>query len=328
MNPLTLATLRLLGDGTLRSGEELARELGVTRATVWNAIRESEALGLPVERIRGRGYRLLGGPAWLDSASVAEGLGLLAPRFHLRVVEAIESTNTALLQEAMAGAPTGSVLAAEIQTSGRGRRGRRWTSGLGASLTFSVLWRFEQGAAALSGLSLAVGVAVARALQARGARNVRLKWPNDVLVDGRKLGGILVELQGDALGPAAVVVGIGLNVRLPAAVRAAVDQPVADFAEAGGDSDRNALLAAVLREFAVVMDLFAAQGFAPFEAAFREMHALHGEAARVLLPDGRTLEGMVEGTGPDGALLLRAGQALVRLHGGEVSLRRAGATPA
>lgn len=327
MNPLTLATLRLLGDGAFRSGEDIALALGVTRATVWNAIREAESLGLAVQRVRGRGYRIEDGPAWLDAGRVAALLGAQAPRFHLRVAESVVSTNSDLMVEAARGAPSGSVLAAELQTGGRGRRGRAWASGLGSSLTFSLLWRFEQGAAGLSGLSLAVGVAVARALATAGAVEVRLKWPNDILFRGRKLGGILVELQGDALGPAAVVVGIGLNVRLPGALREAVDQPVADVAEAGGDTDRNALLAGVLGELAEVMDRFALQGFAPFEAPFRALHALHGAPARVQLPDGRTLDGTVEGTAADGALLLRSAQGLVRLHGGEVSLRGAGALP-
>jgi BirA family biotin operon repressor/biotin-[acetyl-CoA-carboxylase] ligase len=324
MNPLTLATLRLLGDGTFRSGEDIAQSLGVTRATVWNAIREAGSLGLDVQRVRGRGYRLEGGPAWLDAARVVGLLGAQAGRFHVRVAESLASTNSELMAEAARGAPSGSVLAAELQTGGRGRRGRAWASGLGSSLTFSLLWRFEQGAAGLSGLSLAVGVAVARALAGAGATGVRLKWPNDIVRNGRKLGGILVELQGDALGPAAVVVGIGLNVRLPAGVREAVDQPVADLAEAGGDSDRNALLARVLAELADALDRFALQGFTPFEASFRELHALHGQPARVQLPDGKTLEGTVEGTAADGALLLRAASGVVRLHGGEVSLRGTG----
>lgn len=323
MNPLTLATLRLLGDGAFRSGEQIAAALGVTRATVWNAIREAESLGLEVQRLRGQGYRLEAAPAWLDASRIAAQLGPQAERFRVQVAESVDSTNTQLLAAAAAGAPSGSVLAAELQTGGRGRRGRLWTSGLGSSLTFSLLWRFEQGAAGLSGLSLAVGVAVAQALASAGAAGIGLKWPNDILFQGRKLGGILVELQGDALGPAAAVVGIGINVRLPARLRAEVEQPVADLAEAGCTADRNGLLARLLARLAEVMERFTAEGFAAFEPSFRALHVLHGEAAQVLLPDGRALQGVVEGTGGDGALLLRTAQGLVRLHGGEASLRAA-----
>ncbi|MCA3132885.1 MAG: biotin--[acetyl-CoA-carboxylase] ligase [Rhodocyclaceae bacterium] len=325
MNPLTLATLRLLSDGGLRSGEQMAAALGVTRATVWNAMREAESLGLEVQRLRGQGYRLAASPAWLDANRITAALGAGGARFQVQVAEAVDSTNTQLLAAAAAGAPTGSVLAAELQTGGRGRRGRAWTSGLGSSLTFSLLWRFEQGAAGLSGLSLAVGVAVAQALAAAGASGIGLKWPNDILFQGRKLGGILVELQGDALGPAAAVVGIGINVRLPAPLRAAVEQPVADLAEAGCIPERNGLLAGLLARLAEVMERFTAEGFGPFESAFRALHVLHGQAAQVLLPDGRVLQGVVEGTGGDGALLLRTAQGVVRLHGGEASLRAAGA---
>jgi BirA family biotin operon repressor/biotin-[acetyl-CoA-carboxylase] ligase len=313
MNPLTLATLRLLSDGGLRSGEQMAAALGVTRATVWNAMREAESLGLEVQRLRGQGYRLAASPAWLDANRITAALGAGGARFQVQVAEAVDSTNTRLLA------------AAELQTGGRGRRGRAWTSGLGSSLTFSLLWRFEQGAAGLSGLSLAVGVAVAQALAAAGASGIGLKWPNDILFQGRKLGGILVELQGDALGPAAAVVGIGINVRLPAPLRAAVEQPVADLAEAGCIPERNGLLAGLLARLAEVMERFTAEGFGAFESAFRALHVLHGQAAQVLLPDGRVLQGVVEGTGGDGALLLRTAQGVVRLHGGEASLRAAGA---
>jgi BirA family biotin operon repressor/biotin-[acetyl-CoA-carboxylase] ligase len=321
MNPLTLATLRLLGDGAMRSGEQIAATLGVTRATVWNAIREAESLGLEVRRLRGQGYRLEAAPAWLDTDRIRAALGSQAARFFIHVAESVESTNTRLLAAAADGAPSGSVLVAELQTGGRGRRGRAWTSGLGSSLTFSLLWRFEHGAAGLSGLSLAVGVAVAQALAAAGAAGIGLKWPNDILFQRRKLGGILVELQGDALGPAAAVVGIGINVGLPERMRARVEQPVADLAEAGCTPDRNVLLAELLLRLAAVMERFSAEGFAAFEAPFRALHVLHGEAAQVLLPDGRALQGVVEGTAGDGALLLRTAQGVMRLHGGEASLR-------
>ena len=172
-----------------------------------------------------------------------------------------------------------------------------------------------------------MGVAVAQALAAAGADGIGLKWPNDVLFQRRKLGGILVELQGDALGPAAAVVGIGINVRLTGRVRAQVDQPAADLAEAGCSADRNVLLAGLLVRLAAVMERFTGEGFAAFEAPFRALHVLHGEAAQVLLPDGRALHGVVEGTAGDGALLLRTAGGLMRLHGGEASLRAAASVP-
>ncbi len=322
MNPLTLATLRRLGDGDFHSGEDIAAALGVTRATVWNAVREASELGLAVESVRGRGYRLAEGPVWLDAKSVAKLLGVRAKRFRIEVAEQVESTNTALLDRAAVLRP-GSVLAAELQSGGRGRRGRAWTTGLGGALTFSVLWRFETGASGLTGLSLVVGIAVARALAALGATEVKLKWPNDVLFRGRKLGGILIEVQGDALGPATAVIGIGLNVRMPAAWRDRIDQPIADAVEAGVGHDRNRVLAAVLGELAEWLDTFSHQGFAPLEPEFRRWHALQDAEVVVNPGHGEPVRGHARGTAEDGSLLVETAQGIRRFHGGEVSLRAA-----
>jgi BirA family biotin operon repressor/biotin-[acetyl-CoA-carboxylase] ligase len=324
MNPLTLATLRRLGDGEFHSGEAIATALGVTRATVWNAVREASALGLAVESVRGRGYRLQDAPVWLDARRVATRMGGQAGRFRIQVAEQVDSTNSVLLELAKADLPAGTVLAAELQSGGRGRRGRAWTTGLGGALTFSLLWRFEQGAAALTGLSLVVGIAVARALAGLGASEVRLKWPNDVLFRGRKLGGILIEVQGDALGPATAVIGIGLNVRMPPAWRERIDQPVADAMEAGAGNDRNRMLAAVLGELADWLDTFARQGFAPLEPEFRRWHALQDAEVVVTPGHGKPVQGRARGTAEDGSLLVETPEGLLRFHGGEVSLR---ATP-
>lgn len=321
MNPLVLSTLRLLADGQFHSGEAMATRLGVTRATVWNVLHEAAALGVTLERSRGLGYRTPDPPVWLDARVVAAHLGPAAVRYAVEVVEATASTNALLLDRAAAGAPSGTVVAAEVQTAGRGRRGRVWTGALGAGLTFSLLWRFEQGAAALTGLSLAVGLAVARALAASGAADVRLKWPNDILHHERKLGGILIELSGDALGPTAAVIGIGINVRFPDALRAAIDQPVTDACTAGAGADRNLLFAAVLRELAGVLDRFVAEGFAALEPEYRSWHGLHQRQAVIVLADGRRIEGLVRGNAADGALLLETASGVQRFHGGEVSLR-------
>ena len=328
MNPLTLATLRLMTNGDFHAGEAIAARLGVTRATVWNAIRDAQSLGLAVEKVPSRGYRVVPPPVWLDAHRVATLLGVAAARFDIEVVDAVGSTNALLLERASQGARAGTVIAAEVQTGGRGRRGRTWITNLGGALTFSVLLQFEQGAAGLSGLSLVVGIAVARALHAVGATGVGLKWPNDIQLAGRKLGGILIEVQGDALGPAAAVIGIGLNVRLGSGEREQIDQPVADLDEAGADADRNRLLAMVLTELAACAERFAIDGFAAFEAEFRRWHALQDAEVLVHLGDGSTVAGRVHGTSPEGALVLKTPAGLKRFHGGEVSLRAAAPAPA
>ncbi len=175
MNALTFQALRMLADGEFRSGEAMARVLGVSRASVWNALHALDASGIEIFRVRGRGYRLAEPLSLLANDAIESALGAAAPRFSIEVIDRVESTNTLLMQRAAAGARSGTVIAAEWQTDGRGRRGRAWHALPGAALTFSLLWRFEQGAGLLAGLSLAVGVAVTRALAQCGVRDAGLE---------------------------------------------------------------------------------------------------------------------------------------------------------
>lgn len=324
MNALTFPILRYLADGQFHSGEAIARHFGVTRATVWNALKDAEALGVSLFSVRGKGYRLPEPVRFIDTGRVAEALGPLGEGFMLELHDRLDSTNSYLLRRAAEGAPHGLCVAAEWQTAGRGRRGRKWLSGLGGSLTFSVLWRFEGGAGALSGLSLAVGVALMRALRELGAADAGLKWPNDVLHDHRKLAGILVELQGDMDGPSAAVIGIGLNLRLPKPLRDGIDQPVTDLQTILGQAPDPSLgLGVVLRHLAGVLVDFARQGFAGLREEWAGMHAYHGRRVHMLMPDGRCVSGTVAGIAPDGALQLFTETGLQRFAVGEVGLREA-----
>ena len=314
--------LRLLSDAKMRSGSVLARELGATPAAVRLALRELESLGLGLVRVRGRGYRLAEPYDCLDAAAVRAQLGAQAHLFRLELLDACASTNTLLLERARGGAPLGSVIACELQSAGRGRRGNSWQSGLGGSLTFSLLWRFAQGAAGLSGLSLAAGVAVARALAAAGVEDVQLKWPNDLLHAGRKLGGILIELHGDAAGPSAAVIGIGLNLRLPASLRDAIAQAVTDVASISNEvPQRNRLLAATLIELAQVLEQFAGHGFAPLRQEWTARHAHQGKAVTLSSGDGNKVAGRAAGVAEDGALLVETARGVERFVSGELSLR-------
>ena len=299
----------------------------MSRGTIWNAVRALERVGVEVYRVPGRGYRLAEAVSLLDPGAVAQYAREHAARFSIELVDVVDSTNTVLLARAAQGAAGGTVLAAEWQESGRGRRGRAWHAGIGGGVTFSLLWRFSLGAGALAGLSLAAGVALVRALSKLGARDVELKWPNDVLWRGGKLAGMLIEMHGDALGPSAVVIGIGLNVRLSDAMRTRIDQPAADLESACGRMlERSAILGAVLAELAPVLDEFADKGFAPMRLEWERYHAHHDRQVLVKLPDGRTHEGVARGVADDGALLFETGNALRRLHSAEVSVR--GVSPA
>lgn len=259
----------------------------------------------------------------IDPLRLIPLLGEAAGRFDVVSVAECESTNTVLMDRAADGAPSGAVLVADRQTAGRGSRGRRWMAFPEASLTFSVLWGFPGGIERLSGLSLAVGVAVVRALEACGAAGVGLKWPNDILFGHAKLGGILVELHADP-DSAKAVVGIGLNLRLPETIgepsvaalpAAALEQVVTPLPE------RHVLFAALLRELARTFDVFGGAGFAGLREDWHARHAWQGRPVR-LLREGRVeKEGVCEGADADGALLVRTADGVERCLSGDVSLR-------
>lgn len=317
----TLDVLRLLEDGQFHSGEDIGRALGVTRESVSNALDGVEAFGLTMHRVRGRGYQLVTPVRWLNAADIGRRLGARADAFSIEVVDETGSTNDDLIARVPQGAPSGLVRVAELQTHGRGRRGRVWHTGLGGALTFSVLWRFEQGAGFLSGLALAVGVALTRTLRHAGAEDVLLKWPNDLLWRHCKLGGILIELSGDVMGPSAAVIGVGINVRLPQDVIDRIDQPVTDLHRNGIDADRNALIADILAELGRVLADFSREGFAPLRDEWQRAHAYQDKMVVLRMPDNTQIEGRVRGVNEDGALLLEQRSGVRKYYGGELSLR-------
>ena len=323
MTAHTLEILRLLEDGEFHSGETLGRTLGITRGSVSNALADVEALGLTVYKVHGRGYRLVTPVQWLSRERIVRCLGRQAARFDIDILDQTGSTNTDMLDRATRGARSGSVLAAELQTQGRGRRGRDWHSSPGGALTFSILWRFEQGAGFLSGLSLIVGIALARVLRKHGADEVMLKWPNDLLWRHLKLAGILVELAGDVMGPTVAVIGAGINLRLPESVKARIDQPVVDLAKIGIEEDRNKFFAEILSELDSILRKFSAEGFAPFRKEWDRLHAYQDKMVRVRMPDKSEIEGRVQGVADDGALLVHTRSGPRKFYGGEISLRGA-----
>ncbi len=321
---LTFRTLRLLADGEFHSGEALARSLRVSRTTIWNALQGLDEWGITLFKVHGRGYRLVTPVDWLDVQQINHYLGAHRDELQVHVVDAVDSTNSLLLAEAQAGAPGGLAVAAELQTRGRGRRGRGWHTGLGDALTFSLLWRFARGVGALQGLSLAVSVALVRALRALGATQVMVKWPNDVLWQQHKVAGVLIEVQGAADGPSAAVIGVGINVRLDERTRGRIDQPVADLTDAGVPQQRNRILAQVLAELAEVLSGFAAHGFASLRAEWDSYHLLSGRPVWLKLSDEETVGAVVAGVDDEGVLLAQTSSGLRRFQSGDVSLRAAG----
>ncbi len=318
--------LRAITRGCQVTAASLARDLGVTADEVDAALAaaEARAAGLSIQSDGTLGLA----PAFdaLDAPGVAAAMAAAARHvFDVHVVPVSGSTNSDLMAHA-ASLPSGRVLVAELQTAGRGRRGRVWHAAPGGGLTFSLLWRFAAGAAALSGLSLVVGLAAARALDRFGARNVMLKWPNDLLVRSgagwAKLGGILIEITGPAHGPAQAVIGIGLNLRL-GATAPAIDQAATDLASIGVTASRNRLLAAVLEELALVLPGFASSGFAPFMEQWNARHAFRNQPVIISGADGAPAEGIAIAALTDGALQVELPGGRHRVVSGEVSLRAA-----
>ncbi|HEX8961560.1 MAG TPA: biotin--[acetyl-CoA-carboxylase] ligase [Rhodocyclaceae bacterium] len=251
----------------------------------------------------------------LSTAAIAAALGPLAVRFDVDVLPTCESTNSELTRRAEAGAPSGTVVVAECQTAGRGRMGRAWFAEPGASLTFSLLWRFAPGTVPY-GLSLAVGVALAEALGRAGVADIALKWPNDVLRGGRKLAGVLVELVPGA--PHAAVIGIGINLRLPAGMP---DDVKGLAAALEVDMAREELLARLLESLHGVLGEFAADGFFALRERWLARCAHVDRPVQILSEFSPPLAGRCIGVDVDGALLLETSVCVQRILSGDVSLR-------
>ncbi len=329
MSQLTFPILNLLADGQFHSGEALAQRFKVTRATIWNAIKHAESLGVEVFSVRGRGYKLPQAIELLDEKLVLAAIGAQRAWFKLEILNEVASTNTYLMQQK--GAAHATCAAAHIQTKGKGRRGRTWVSQLGASLTFSLIWRFSCGAAGLSGLSLAVGVALIRVFNSLGVNNVQLKWPNDVLVTEKdtpkKLAGILIELQGDLEGPSAAVIGVGVNLNLPKNVLDSIDQPAIDLMSAQSINqskiNQSMLLGLILKHLADVLSTFESHGFVGLRDEWLSYHAYQNKPVKMLLPNGTDVQGVVKSVADDGILLVETALGLQRFSAGEISLRSA-----
>lgn len=321
---LSLPVVRQLSTENFRSGEAIARQLNCSRASVHNAIRAAQLAGLDVHAVHGRGYRLAAPISWLDAARL--GTEFARRGITLQWHDQLASTNASLLHWAAHAAPQRSLVCAEWQGQGRGRRGRSWQSGLGDGLTFSYLWRSARPAAQLSGLSLAVGVALVEGLRAFGLIHAQVKWPNDILIGGAKLAGVLIELASDSLSndvlaPCSAVIGIGLNLRGGVALTESVGQPVTDVETHLGVVDRNALLLTLVDALDAALSRFEQSGFAAFHDAWHVCHAHQALPVSLQPGQGEAISGVMLGVDAQGALLLQTPDGIRTFHSGEVSLR-------
>ena len=314
MRPLTFHILRELSVERFTSGAALASQFDVSRSAISDALKEASDNGVEIFKLTRRGYKLAAPLDLLNLDLIRQLLDSQAGRVNIEVLDSVDSTNSELTRriahvQLPLLLPSGTCVVTEIQTAGRGRRGRMWQSGLGTSLTFSLLWRFEKGAAQLGGLSLVVGLAIVKALRAQGLVEAQVKWPNDILVGSQqhqKLGGILIETQGDMLGPTAAVIGIGINVNLPSAMKRAIDQPVTDFvSHSMMPITRNALLVAILQALLPALGKFNTLGFAAFRHEWLGLHAYQDCVVTVSQAGGEPFSAMVSGVANDGSLLVK-----------------------
>jgi BirA family transcriptional regulator, biotin operon repressor / biotin---[acetyl-CoA-carboxylase] ligase len=327
--PLVARVFAALSDGHFHSGEELADSLGVSRSAVWKAGNSLRDLGATLHAVRNRGYKLVAVSEPLDAGKIRDHLPRTV-RERVRSLDAawsVSSSNTILLDRPYP--PNGSceVFLAEYQTAGRGRRGRTWVAPPGGAICLSVSWTFREVPPDLGALSLVIGVCTLRALVSLGVTEPRLKWPNDILIGDRKLGGILIELRAESAGPACVVIGVGLNVSLGATLLQAIAETGAaptDLVTSGVDQpSRNETAAALVANYVRGLLEFEKEGLKPFSEEWKGSDALRGRPVTVQTPEGNT-KGLARGIDLHGALLVETPHGLRRFISGDVSVRATG----
>ncbi len=307
----------LLADGEFHSGEALGAELGVSRMAISKQIKVLEGIGLDVYKVTGKGYKLSAPLQLLDAAEIARNSGVEVESHQI-----LGSTNQHLLDKA-ALLSKGHSCFAEYQVAGRGRRGKKWVSPYGSHLYVSSYWCLEAGIQAASGLSLVIGIAVARTLAELGITNAKLKWPNDVYVDGQKIAGVLVEMIATAGGDCHLVIGLGLNVNMPLQAGLEIDQTWTDIAQQlQHPINRNQLASQYLRHLTAVLAEFEVHGFNHFIAEWNKLDAFKDQLVELQLGNSKK-SGMAKGIDSSGALLLEIDGVISAQVGGEMSLRRA-----
>lgn len=323
-----LALIKAFCDGQWHSGEDLAQSLGLSRAAVWKRLKSLEVYGLQFESQAGKGYRLSQPLELLDEKRIQKQLSesQQAQLSDLIILTQTDSTNQYLSEHAsQSQLQSPSVCFAEYQSAGRGRRGRQWQSPFGANLYCSFLWRFDEMPAELSTLSLAVGVAIVESLASLGVKGVGIKWPNDLLAEGRKVGGILIEHSGESGGPCRVIVGVGINYAMTDQQAKDVEQPWVSLQGLAQEKNtalpsRNALAGSLVSTLLDCLSEFSVTGFAGFRSRWSDHDVTQGQQVRIE-QKGEWKQGEALGIDKDGAFLVRIRGERQRFVSGDVSLR-------
>lgn len=326
LRPIKQQLIERLSKGQFCSGEALANRLGLSRTAVWKHIASLRKAGLVIDAVRGKGYRLASDLELLDRERINTAINPKTRNLldELLLFPTLGSTNDYLLQRP--ALPTRMVVIAEQQTAGRGRQGRAWLSPFGC-IALSLSWRFQRSASAMSGLTLALAVAVIRAIEAGhvsalNQARVSVKWPNDIVYGSKKLAGILVEMRGESYGPVDIVMGVGVNLNLSAESHQDIDQPATDVQTVfGGLPSRNQLVAKLISEMVETCQRFDESGFSSFKALWSQRDQYRDK--RVTLRMGENLyHGISQGVDDSGALLLQQDEKVRVFHSGEIEQSR------
>lgn len=316
-NTIPLTLISILADGEFHSGEQLGESLGMSRAGINKHIQTLRDWGVDVFTVPGKGYSLPEPIQLLDETFIRREV----EQGSVAVLPVIDSTNQYLLDR-LAGLQSGDACVAEYQQAGRGRRGRKWISPFGANLYISMYWRLEQGPAAAIGLSLVIGIVMTEVLRDLGADQVRVKWPNDLYLQDRKLAGILVELTGKTGDAAQIVIGAGVNLAMRNAQAGDINQGWINLQEAGVRIDRNVLAARLINELRSALHCFEQEGLAPFLPRWEVLDNFINRPVKLIIGE-KEIFGISRGIDSQGALLLEQDGVVKPWVGGEISLRSA-----
>ncbi len=312
---IKLAILKALSTGDFISGEELGEQLGVSRAAISKHIKGIQDWGIDIFRVQGKGYQLSKPLQLLDESILKTSLDT-----PVELIPIIDSTNQYLLDR-VNELESGSVCIAEYQAKGRGRRGREWVSPFGSNLYMSMFWRLDAGMAAAMGLSLVVGVAIVEALEKLGLNGVKLKWPNDLYYQDRKLAGILVEMSGQAGGAANLVIGMGMNLMMSEQIEG-ITQPWASLTEVADKEyiDRNQLAITMINTLYSALSDYEIYGMSGFVERWNRLDNFLDRPIKLIMGP-REITGIAKGINEQGAVLLETGNGVESFIGGEISLR-------
>ncbi len=315
--PTPLLLIELLADGNIHSGEQLGESLGMTRAGINKHIQTLRSWGIDVQTVAGKGYQLDAPMNLLNADSVNKNIN----GEPASVIPVIDSTNQYLIQR-ISELKSGDVCIAEYQSAGRGRRGRQWVSPFGRNLYLSMYWKLDQGPAAAIGLSLVVGVIMAEVLQKLGADGVKVKWPNDLYLNDKKLSGILVELTGKTGDVAHIVTGIGINIAMSKNQNEAINQQWINLEQVGIKIDRNELACEIINALREAFVQFEKQGLSVFIERWKRLDNFMDRRVKLIIGE-KEIFGIAKGINDQGALLLEQDGKIIPYIGGEISLRSA-----